>query len=206
MKTRQKFLGLLGLSMGLGSLLSLTPIDLVHAGSFNRDITHDGQKMGHVEFTWDDDKITGDSITDFRLLDDFSFVDHGGTKYDLDFVTDEAFIRRFDFNLITEKLTAEAYKFSSEVPTNQIGFKLKSMRDAPLALATNQVNTYNTTPPNYHTFVPILSQSDVPVENVLLEEAEEIPQNNIPSVPENSLTTALLVIAGVVLIGSKKAF
>ncbi|MDJ0509550.1 MAG: hypothetical protein QNJ64_09900 [Crocosphaera sp.] len=198
MKTQQKSLGLLGLSIGIGSLLTLIPIDLVHAGNFNRDIIHNDEKMGHVEFTWDDDKISGSSIKDFRLLESFSFTDYSGTEYDLDFVKNEAFIRLFNFNLITENLTAHAYKFSFDVPTAQIGFKLSSIEDS-LGLA----NTDDT--PNYHSVVADLSQSDVAIPDVILEEVETEP-NDTTSVPESSLATALLMVAGFVLIGSKKAF
>ncbi len=205
MKTTQKSLGLLGLSIGLGSLFSLTPMDVVHAGiiSFNRDITHNGQKMGHVEFTWDEENIKGNSIKSFDSLESFSFIDYGGTEYNLDFVYGEAFVRRFDFNLITNDLSTEAYKFDFDVPTNQIGFRLKSMGDS-LVLASNPVNTHPTNSSRPHSLVPILSQSDVPIDNVFLEETPE--NNDTASVPENSLVTALLMIAGFVLIGSKKAF
>ncbi len=226
MKITTKPLGLLGLSIGIGSVLSLTPMDLVHAGSFSKDITYDGGSIGHVEFTWDDEKVSGSSITNFKLLESFSFTEKkSGMEYDLDFVMNQAYIRFIDFDLEKQVLNrAEAYKFAknkSNAPTGKIGFRIKRMEDVEDGIfsASIPVNAETASiPVNAETAsIPVnaeteehyianfdLSQHNNTIEPVVLEEAEN--NESIASVPENNFAAALLMIASFVLIGSKKAF
>lgn len=217
MKITTKPLGLLGLSIGIGSVLSLTPMDLVHAGSFSKDITYDGGSIGHVKFTWNDDKVSGSSITNFKLLESFSFTEKkSGMEYDLDFVINQAHIRLIDFDLERQVLNrAEAYKFAknkNNAPTGKMGFRIKRMEDVedgifsasiPVNAETASIPVNAETEEHYIANFD-LSQHNNTIEPVVLEEAEN--NESIASVPENNFAAALLMIAGCVLMGSKKAF
>lgn len=202
MKIQQKSLGLLGLSIGIGSLLSLTPVDLVHGAEFGGDLMGpQKERIGTIRFTWNEDKEKEDSILGWDSLDSFLLTDNSGSTYDLTFVDSiKRGIRVFSYNLITGDLRAQAWQFSSDTDitkTGRIGFSITTMKDTFLA-ASRPVNAnpaieaaLNLSETMDHKPVVIQGLSD---------------NDDVASVPENSFVTSLLMIAGFVLIGSKKAF
>ncbi|ACB53782.1 hypothetical protein cce_4434 [Crocosphaera subtropica ATCC 51142] len=206
-------LGLLGVSISMGAVLSVAPINPVQAGSLNKEIVDtNGHKMGRIEFSWDDSMVTNNILSRFDSLNSFNITDYGEMHYDLDFAK-TAHFQNFDFNVSTGKLRIFAYNLSRETATRKYGFTLWS-KDFDSDVVSSSVIASNL--PNEQALDQALktnkysvnlnlgaSGSITAVDNVSLQEPQ--PQDP-PSVPENSLTTALLIIAGLVFLSPRKIF
>ncbi|MDJ0659832.1 MAG: hypothetical protein QNJ42_10120 [Crocosphaera sp.] len=209
---KSTFLSLLGVSIGMGAVLGLAPINPVHAGSFNREIVDpNGHKMGRIAFTWDDSIVTNNMLKGFNSLNSFYVTDYGEMNYDLEFAKNTLF-QNFDFNLSNGKLKILGANPSSETPTGQYGFTIWS-KDfdsdvissgaiaASTPIPTNQALNQAVNKNRYLTNLN-LGDSNVPTDGTTLQPVEQESQ----SVPENSLTTALLIVAGLVFFGPHKIF
>ncbi|EAZ89961.1 hypothetical protein [Crocosphaera chwakensis] len=213
MNIKSTFLGFLGLSIGMGAILSFASIKPVQAGSLNREIVDaNGHKMGRLAFTWDDSMVTNNMLRHFDSLTSFNITDYGEMSYDLEFAKNAHF-QNFDFNVNTGKLKILAYNLSRETATRKYGFTIWSKdfdsdvvsssviaSNLPNDQALNQALTTNKYSVNLNLAA---SGSTTAVDNVSLQEPQ--PQDP-PSVPENSLTTALLIVAGLVFLSPHKVF
>ncbi|MDJ0730043.1 MAG: hypothetical protein QNJ33_08625 [Crocosphaera sp.] len=224
MNIKSTSLGLLGVSIGMGAMLSLAPINPVYAGSFNREILDaNGQKMGRMTFAWDDNNVTNNMLKGFDSLTSFSLMDYENMNYDLDFAENTHF-NNFEFNVMDGKLDVYAYNRSRTTQTRKYGFQIKSKdfnsdliaADIPtVAFPTHEhpldqalkTNRYFV---NLNLGEPVSSDSaTISSSNSFMSDNAQfvIPAAQDPqSVPENSLTTALLIIAGLVFLSPHKIF
>ncbi len=209
MNIKQTSLGLLGVSVGMGAILGLAPVSPIQAASLDRDIVSpDGQTMGRIQFTWDDSAVVNNMLNKFTSLTSFSLTDYGKMGYKLEFAKN-AEVQKFEFDIATGYLTMWAFNGSEETLTGFDGFLIESEQSSSnanssipkSATASNidpltqafQVNTYQVVMNGGSNLSPA-------PKNIFVE-----PQNS-PSVPENSLTTALLIVAGLVFLSPNKMF
>lgn len=211
MNIKSTSLGFLGVSIGMGAILSIAFINPVQAGSLNREIVDsNGHKMGRIAFAWDDSTVTNNMLSRFDSLTSFYLTDYGSKQYNLDFATTADF-QNFDFNVNTGKLQMFAYNSPENDPVKRDGFLIWSndfdsdvvSSSATVSNLPNEQTLNQALNVNKYTVNLNLAGSSSVVNNVSLQEPE--PQNP-PSVPENSLTTALLIIAGLVFLSPRKIF
>lgn len=222
MNIKPTSLGLLGVSIGMGAILSLAPINPVYAGSFNREILDaNGSKMGRMTFAWNDNKVSNNMLKGFDSLTNFSLMSYGGMSYDFDFVKNAKF-GKFEFNVTDGKLDSFAFNRTRQTQTTKEGFRIKSQdfdsdliaADIPVSVfLTNEQSLDQALKTNRYSVdfdLGVSSDSVSPAGSNpfksdgarFVEPAEDTAQ----SVPENSLTTALLIIAGLVFLRPHKIF
>ncbi len=223
MNIQSTSLGLLGVSIGMGAMFSLAPINPVYAGSFNREILGaDGQKMGRMAFTWDD-KIVGEDnwLIGFDSLTSFSLKNYSGMSYDFDFAKNAHF-RKFNFHVTDGTLHSFAYNRTRKTETRKYGFEIKSQDfDSDLIAANIPISVFLTDEElldealktNIYSVdfnLGVSSDSIGPAGSNPFKSdgAKFVPpaENTAQSVPENSLTTALLIIAGLVFLRPHRIF
>jgi hypothetical protein len=205
MKNKLTSLALLGASMGTGMLLGLAPITSVYAGTFNGKIVDDnGGEMGYIQFTWEPEQVTTNMLQGFESLTDFSFTNAANQTYDLQFAQNADFYD-FTYNLSTNELKAMAIAGDITTATGRNGFRLEP--DTSIQVNDNKYNA-NSIILNEFITVPQVSESLEMVNGVTLEELQnptvDPSVDPVESVPENGLTTALLIIAGLVVLSPKK--
>lgn len=222
MNIQSTSLGLLGVSIGMGAMFSLAPVNPVYAGAFHREIlSADGDKMGRMEFTWDDNKVGKDNwLIGFDSLNSFSLKNYSGMSYDFDFVNNVRY-RKFKFNVTDGTLDTYAYKRTRETETKKYGFQIKSQDfdSDPIAASipiyvhlTNEELLEEALKTNEYSFdfdLGVSSDSVGPANSdpFKFDGARFVPADNpAQSVPENSLTTALLIIAGLVFLRPHRIF
>ena len=199
MNIKQASLGILGLGIGVGTILSLAPISPVQAGSLNRNIVNsEGDVLGSIAFTWDDGMVVDNTLEKFTSLESFSLTDHNTMSYDLNFAQKAPF-RQFEYNVATGYLNMFAYYSSPGTSTGYDGFLVES-EQTNSSFGPSSVNPTNTNQ-TYGVIIDGANHSN-PSPNHLFVEPEESPQD----VPENSLTTALLIIAGLIFLKPHKMF
>ncbi len=197
--------------MGMGAVLSLAPINPVQAGSFNREIVNpDGQKIGRLAFTWDDSKVTNNILEHFDSLTSFYLTNNDKMNYDLEFAKNTLF-QNFEFNLINGKLRILGINLLSETSTGQSGFTIWSKDFDSDVISSSEIAANL---PNNQTLNQALAINQYSINldfaisthsvdgNTLQEPIPQDPQG----VPENSLTTALLLIAGLIFLSPQKIF
>lgn len=180
MNIKNTSLGSIGAGIAMGAIVSLASINPVHAGSFNRDIINSqGDTVGGLSFTWDDSLVVDNMLTKFTSLTSFYLTDYGTTSYDLDFAENADF-QKFEYNVATDNLEMWAFN-SADTPTGSYGFMIKPEEN--LKSGTYGMGMYGDK-----------SLDLEPVSFVTV------------SVPENSLTTALLIIGGLIFLRPSKMF
>ncbi|MGK7956718.1 MAG: hypothetical protein AB4063_15935 [Crocosphaera sp.] len=222
MNIQSTSLGLLGVSIGMGAMFSLAPVDPVYAGSFRREILRaDGNKMGRMEFTWEDKKVGEDNrLIGFESLTSFSLKSYSGMSYDFDFVNSLR-NRKFIFNVTDGTLHTYAYRRTRKTETKQYGFEIKSQDfDSDLIAANIPISVFLTDEElldealktkrydvNFNLGVSSDSIGPAGSNPFKSDGARFVPaENTAQSVPENSLTTALLIIAGLVFLRPHRIF
>ncbi|WP_107666893.1 hypothetical protein [Cyanothece sp. BG0011] len=224
MNMKSTSLGFLGVSIGMGAIFSFAPLNPVQAGSLNREIINaNGNKIGRIAFTWDDSIVTNNKLEGFNSLTSFSLTNYDDMSYDLNFAKNADF-DSFDFNVSTGQLDIFAYNRTRATQTRKYGFEIKSenfdsdviasslpVSNLPNEQKLNQALTNNTYFINFNLGEPTSSDSITPsgsqFNGYSAEKAKFVPVEQDPqSVPENSLTTALLIIAGLVFLSPHKIF
>ncbi len=232
MNIKSTSLRLVGVCVSMGAIFSLAPINPVQAGSFNRDIMDvNGYKMGRMAFTWDDGTVTDSMLKGFDSLTSFSLMNYGGMSYDLDFVKNAHF-KEFNFNITDGELNTYAFERTRATKTRRYGFDIKTQdfnsdliaASVPASIASNDQSLDEALETNRYIVNLDLSQPLPPESNItpgpatissdpttvpfMSNNARFVPAEVSPAqtVPENSLTTALLIIAGLVFLSPNKIF
>ena len=164
-------------------------------------VDENGREMGYMQFTFDEEQVTTNMLQGFESLTDFSFTNAAGETYGLQFAQNADF-QKFQYNLSTNELTAIAIIGDITTATKRDGFRLE-----PWTSSQVNDNEYNANIIILNEFitVPQVSNSLEMVNGVTLEELQNPTVDpNQESVPENGLTTALLIIAGLVVLSPKK--
>jgi hypothetical protein len=200
MKTTITSLSLLGASLGTGMVLSLAPVTSVYAGTFERNVMDEnGNKMGHIKFSWDETTTRTNVLEGFNSLTDFSLTDYANKTYDLQFAK-SALYQLFEFNIDTQDIETKAYNLSHDTNTKKDGFELTFITSDFANISSDGSSSSDG---NVAKFSPSVSDDNTVFTQFSLQEPQpEDPQPE--SVPESGTTTALLVLAGLVLICPKK--
>ena len=157
MNIKQASLGILGLGIGMGAVLSLAPISAVQAASLGLNIFDDQDDIvGNMSLEWDDSSVDAyNRLIGFESLTDFRLTNYQGMDYDYEFVTkteDLPTITSFTLDLNTGMLGAEFSQWAIDPSTNrprEYGFSIYSddYVDIPavgdLNLATIVLNSSN---------------------------------------------------------------
>lgn len=216
MNIQQTSLGLLGVSVGMGAILGLAPISPVQATRLDRDIVNpNNQVIGRLTMEWEDSSVTDNMLKGFESLTSFDLTNYNGMDYNLDFAENADF-NSFSFNINSGWLEMFAYNRSRETSTRKYGFEIMSENpDFPLVSSSVTASNIPNEPTvgltaldqalttNTYSAQLNLAESTVLEENTSLKQPQ--PQNT-QTVPENSLTTALLIIAGLVFLDPRKIF
>ncbi|MGK7881999.1 MAG: hypothetical protein AB4060_18145 [Crocosphaera sp.] len=237
MNMKQASLGILGLGIGMGAVLSLAPISAVQAASLGLNIFDDQDDIvGNMSLEWEDSSVDAyNRLIGFESLTDFRLTNYRGMDYDYEFVTktqDLPTTTSFTLDLNTGMLGAEFSQWAIDPSTNrprEYGFSIYSddYVDIPavgdLNLATIVLNSSNGESLEdmlaAKTFAIDfdLGANDQSTDSLGFAGSERTFFNNVrvaseendatpQSVPENSLTTALLVIAGLIFLNPHKLF
>ncbi len=216
MNIKQTSLGLLGVSVGMGAILSIAPISPVQAARLDKDIVNaNNQVIGRLTMEWDDSSVTNNLLEGFESLTSFDLTNYNGMDYDLDFAKSADF-HSFSFNVNSGWLDMFAYNRSRDTSTRKYGFEIMS-ENPDFPLVSSSIPASNI--PNDQT-VGLTALDQALADNTYsaqlnLGESTTLEENTsfkppIPqdpqTVPENSLTTALLIIAGLVFLSPHKIF